>query len=183
MSKKLGPKEIPPPHHHPPIVLVINSMTSIIQPARYQLYHFLSCAQTCFQLRMSNSTGCTRRRNSQKKNSSSTKMKRYVYNWQTVSIPISDQGNKEDDRRRRALRKLQLQWRSAFDRWEAIKEPQEYNSHPGNFINSTHVMRNGSIMNIHELSNHREQRVRDFKRWRTFYPPFNLFQVTTWGEI
>ena len=35
---------------------------------------------------------------------------------------------------------------------------------PGNFINATHVMRNGSMMNIHELSNHREQRVRDFKR-------------------
>lgn len=35
---------------------------------------------------------------------------------------------------------------------------------PGNFINATHVMRNGSMMNIHELGNHREQRVRDFKR-------------------
>ena len=42
--------------------------------------------------------------------------------------------------------------------------PKNIISHPGNFINSTHVMRNGSIMNIHELSNHREQRVRDFKR-------------------
>ena len=37
---------------------------------------------------------------------------------------------------------------------------------PGNFINSTHVMRNGSMMNIHELSNHGEQRVRDFKRYQ-----------------
>ena len=44
------------------------------------------------------------------------------------------------------------------------KNPKNIISHPGNFINSTHVMRNGSIMNIHELSNHREQRVRDFKR-------------------
>jgi len=50
-----------------------------------------------------------------------------------------------------------------------LSENYNYNDVPlltGNFINSTHVMRNGSIMNIHELSNHREQRVRDFKRSR-----------------
>jgi len=50
-----------------------------------------------------------------------------------------------------------------------LPENYNYNDVPlltGNFINSTHVMRNGSMMNIHELSNHREQRVRDFKRSR-----------------
>merc|ERR1712025_958945 len=50
-----------------------------------------------------------------------------------------------------------------------LPENYNYNDVPlltGNFINSTHVMRNGSMMNIHELSNHGEQRVRDFKRSR-----------------
>lgn len=35
--------------------------------------------------------------------------------------------------------------------------------HPGDFINVTHVMRDGSLLNIHEQDTH-EHRVRDFKR-------------------
>ena len=40
--------------------------------------------------------------------------------------------------------------------------------HPGDFINVTHVMRDGSLLNIHEQDTH-EHRVRDFKRSKTYF--------------